>query len=206
MLNECRGLAFKRVTQTISYLPNFLSWVIVITIMQRLFAPNTGIINQVIAALGGSGKYFFMGEQDAFLPLVFISDIWKNVGWNSIIYLAAISGVDQELYEAAEIDGAGRMRQVWSITIPSIKFTIGILFIMGIGGLVSSGFDQIYLLRNAGNQGLADTLDTYIIRMGLTGGQYGYAAAVGLIQGVVSLILVVVCNKISDKLTEVSIW
>lgn len=206
MLNELKNERFKRFTQTVSYLPNFLSWVILVTMMQRILAPNTGLLNQMIGLLGGDSSTFFMMKEEAFYPIIFISDLWKNIGWNSIIFLAAITGIDPTLYEAARIDGARKWREIWHITLPSIRPTIGILFIIGLGSLLSSGFDQIYLLRTPGNMALADTLDVYIIRIGLTGGQYGYATAVGLIQGVVSLILVLAANKASSKLTEISIW
>lgn len=206
MLNEIKNSKFKKFTQTISYLPNFLSWVIIAAMMQRILAPENGLINQIISFFGGSGSTFFMMEEKSFYPMVFLSDLWKNIGWSSIVYLAAISGVDPALYEAAEMDGASKLRKIWNVTLPSIRNTIGILFILGIGGIISSGFDQIYMLRTPGNMSLADTLDVYVIRVGLSGGQYGYGAAVGLIQGVVGFILVFIANKISDRLTEVSIW
>jgi putative aldouronate transport system permease protein len=206
MLNEIKNGKFKRITQTISYLPNFLSWVIVVAMIQRILAPDNGLINQIISFFHGDGSTFFMMEQKYFYPTVFSSDLWKNIGWSSIIYLAAISGVDPSLYEAAEMDGANKWSQIWHITLPGISMTIGILFIMGIGGIISSGFDQIYLLRTPGNMSLADTLDVYVIRVGLAGGQYGYAAAVGLIQGIVGLFMVVTSNKLAKKFSEVSIW
>jgi len=206
MLNEIRSMKFKKVTQTITYLPHFLSSVIIITMIQRILAPNTGVLNQIIALFGGDGSTFFLMKSEYFYQILFGMDIWKNIGWDSIIYLAAIAGVDQELYEAASIDGCSKLKKMWHITLPGIKGTIGILFIMGVGGLLSSGFDQIYLLRTPGNMELADTLDTYVVRVGLTNGQFGYATAIGLIQGIVGLILVVSCNKISKKITEVSLW
>ncbi len=206
MINEIRSDKFKRVTQTISYLPNFLSWVIVATMMQRILAPDNGMLNQIIALFGGDPSTFWMMEQDAFYPIIFISDLWKNVGWSSIIYLAAIVGVDPELYDAARMDGANKWGEIWHVTLPSIRGTIGFLFILGIGGLVSSGFDQIFLLRTPGNMALADTLDLYIINVGLSGGQYGYGAAVGLVQGIVALLLVLGTNYLSKKYTEVGIW
>ena len=133
-------------------------------------------------------------------------DLWRNIGWDSIMYLAAISSVDLALYEAAEMDGCGKLKKMWHITLPSIRGTIGLLFIMGIGGILSSGVDQVWLLRTPGNMVLADTLDVYVVRMGLQGGQFGYATAIGLVQGLVGLVLVVVCNKICEKMTEVSLW
>lgn len=206
MLNEIRMKKFKKIAQTITYLPHFMSSVIIITMVQRILAPDTGVLNQISALFGGDGSTYYLMESQYFYPILFILDLWKSIGWNSIIYLAAISGVDPSLYEAAEMDGCGKLRKMWSITLPSIRGTIGVLFILGVGGLLSSGFDQIYLLRTPGNMALADTLDTFVVRVGISGGQFGYATAIGLIQGVVGLILVLSCNKLSKKVTEVGIW
>jgi len=206
MLNEVRNEKFKRVTQTISYLPHFVSWVVVAAIIERILAPNTGLVNQVAKALGGQGDTFFLMEEKYFYPIVFVSDVWKSVGWESIIYLAAIAGIDPQLYEAARIDGANKAHEIIHVTLPGIRSTVGILFILGLGGLISSGYEQIMLLRTPGNMSLADTLDVYVIQMGLLDGQYGYATAVGLIQGIVGLILVYTANRISRKLTEISVW
>ncbi len=206
MLNEVKNMKFKKLSQTITYLPHFLSSVIIVTMMQRILAPNTGVLNQIIGLFGGDSSTFFLMEADYFHELLFSMDLWRNIGWDSILYLAAISGVDPALYEAAEIDGCSKLKKMWYITLPGIRGTIGLLFIMGIGGLLSSGFEQIYLLRTPGNMSVADTLDTFVVRVGLQGGQFGYATAIGLIQGLVGLLLVVVCNKISKKMTEVSLW
>lgn len=206
MLNEIRSMKFKKITQTITYLPHFLSSVIIVTMLQRVLAPNTGVLNEIIAKMGGDGSTFFLMEAKYFFQILFSMDLWRNIGWDSIIYLAAISSVDQSLYEAADMDGCSKLKKMWNITLPSIRGTIGLLFIMGVGGLLSSGFEQIYLLRTPGNMALADTLDTYVVRIGLTGGQFGYATAIGLIQGIVGLVLVIVCNKISKKVTEVGLW
>ena len=206
LLNELKNMKFKKVSQTITYLPHFLSSVIIVTMIQRLLATNNGVINQIIAGLGGEGDTFFLMEAKYFLGILFSMDLWRNIGWDSIIYLAAISSVDTSLYEAAQMDGCGKLKRMWHITLPGIRGTIGLLFIMGVGGLLSSGFEQIYLLRTPGNMQLADTLDTYVVRVGLQGGQFGYATAIGLIQGLVGLVLVVITNKICKKLTEVSLW
>ena len=206
LLNELKNMKFKKVSQTITYLPHFLSSVIIVTMIQRLLAPNNGVINQIIAGLGGEGDTFFLMEAKYFPGILFSMDLWRNIGWDSIIYLAAISSVDTSLYEAAQMDGCGKLKRMWHITLPGIRGTIGLLFIMGVGGLLSSGFEQIYLLRTPGNMQLADTLDTYVVRVGLQGGQFGYATAIGLIQGLVGLVLVVITNKICKKLTEVSLW
>ncbi|NTV78003.1 MAG: sugar ABC transporter permease [Clostridiales bacterium] len=206
MLNEIKNMRFKRVTQTITYLPHFLSSVIIVTMLQRILAPNTGVLNQIIANFGGDSSTFFLMKAQYFFQILFSMDLWRNIGWDSIIFLAAIAGVDQALLEAAEIDGCGKLKKMWHVTLPSIRGTIGLLFIMGVGGLLSTGFEQIYLLRTPGNMEVADTLDTFVVRIGLLNGQFGYATAIGLIQGVVGLILVISCNKISKKLTEVSLW
>ena len=203
LLNEIRNLKFKKVTQTITYLPHFLSSVIIVTMLQRILAPNTGILNQAISAMGGDGSTFFLMEENYFYQILFSMDLWRNIGWDSIMYLAAISSVDMALYEAAEMDGCGKLKKMWHITLPSIRGTIGLLFIMGIGGILSSGVDQVWLLRTPGNMTVADTLDVYVVRMGIQGGQFGYATAIGLVQGLVGLVLVLVCNKICKKMTEV---
>ena len=206
ILNEIRNLKFKKTVQTISYLPHFLSSVIIITMMQRVLAPNTGVLNQIIGSMGGDPSTFFLMEAKYFYRILFSMDLWKNIGWDSIIYLAAISAVDTALYEAAEVDGCSKLKKIWHITLPGIRGTIGLLFIMGVGGLLSSGFEQIYLMRTPGNMALADTLDTFVVRVGLVGGQFGYATAIGLIQGLVGLVLVVLTNKLSKKVTEVGLW
>ncbi|HIX29722.1 MAG TPA: ABC transporter permease subunit [Candidatus Blautia stercoravium] len=206
LLNEIRNMKFKKISQTITYLPHFLSSVIIITMLQKVLAPNTGILNQFIQLMGGDGSTFFLMDGKYFYQILFSMDLWRNIGWDSIMYLAAISSVDVSLYEAAEMDGCGKLKKMWHITLPSIRGTIGILFIMGVGGLLSSGVDQIWLLRTPGNMSLADTLDVYVLRVGLQDGQFGYATAIGLIQGLVGLVLVVVCNKICKKITEVSLW
>lgn len=206
MLNELRHERFKKISQTITYLPHFMSSVIVITMLQRILAPNNGVFNQISASLGGKGDTFYLMEEKYFLPILFLLDMWKNLGWDSIIYLAAMSGVDPALYEASEIDGCGKLKRMWHITLPSIRGTIGVLFILGVGGLLSSGFDQIFLLRTPGNMEVADTLDLYVVRVGMSNGQFGYATAIGLIQGIFGLVMVLVSNSISKRTTEVGIW
>jgi putative aldouronate transport system permease protein len=206
MLSEIRNETFKRVNQTISYMPYFMSSVIVVTMMQRLLAPDIGILNTFIETLGGDPSTFFMMEAKYFYRILFSMDIWKNIGYSSIIYLAAISGVDAELYEAAQIDGCGKLKRIWHVTLPGIVGTIGILFILDVGSLISVSYEQLLLLRTPGNMSLADTLDLFVVRVGLSQGNFGYATAVGLVQGVVGLFLVVITNKISRKYAEVSVW
>lgn len=206
MINEVRNLRFKKSIQTISYLPYFISTVVAVALLDRFLAPDIGILNQFKSWLGLSGETFYMMEGKYFYGILFGLDIWKGIGWGSIIYLAAIAGIDQQLYEAARIDGATKWREIWHITLPGIKFTAGIQFILGLGGLVSTGYEQLLLLRNPGNMNLADTLDVFVIEQGLSQGNYAYATAVGLAQGIVGLILVVLANKLVKKYTEVSVW
>ena len=203
-LNEIRNAKLKRTFQTVITFPHFISWVVLAGILSNIFG-SSGIINQVLTMLGIE-NISPITTAATFRPFIWLSNIWKEVGWDSIIYLAAISSVDTALYEAAEMDGCGKLKKMWHITLPGIRGTIGLLFIMGIGGLLSSGVDQIWLLRTPGNMTLADTLDVYVVRVGLQGGQFGYATAIGLIQGVVGLILVVISNKICKKVTEVGLW
>lgn len=206
MFNDVQNNKLRGAFQSITYLPYFISWVVVVGLMNRLLAPNTGLINQAIEAFGGDGSTFFMMNEGLFYPLVFISYIWKGIGWDSIIYYAAIVAVAPTLYEAAAIDGAGKWRQVWHVTLPGITATIIILFILSLGDILSSGFDQIYLMQNPGNADVSETIDTYIVRTGLQGGQFGYATAIGLMQGIAGLILTIIVNKITSKKFGTSLW
>jgi putative aldouronate transport system permease protein len=206
MLNEIRLSGYKRMIQTISYLPQFLSWVVVSALLFRVLAPDDGLINQLISALGGDGSTFWLMEEKPFYSIMFLSDLWKGLGWGSIIYLAAIAGIDPTLYEAAEVDGANWIWRLAHITLPSIQYTIGILFILGLGDILRTGYEQNFLLRTPGNMGAADILDTYVIRVGLMQGQFGYATAIGLMQGVVGLVFIVVANYLSRRMTEISLW
>lgn len=206
MLNEVQQNRLKKTVQTITYLPHFLSWTIVVTIIERIFAPNNGLVNQIIAALGGDGSTFWMMERSFFYPAMFFSYLWKGIGWSSIIFLAAITGIDPALYEAARIDGAKKLQEIIYITLPGILPVVTMVFIMSLSGVLSAGYDQIYMLRTPGNMDVADILDTYIIRVGLEKGRYSYATAVGLIQGVAGLTLVITCNAISRKVSDTALW
>ena len=212
LLNEIGGRTFKKVTQTISYFPYFISWVIVALMAKNWLSPSGGFVNDFLVRLHIIGKpILFLGEPGAYWWIALVLEIWKNAGWGSIIYLAAISGIEAELYEAADIDGAGRMRKVFSITLPSISGTIMILFILNIGymisgGLYASNFEQSYLLGNPLNTVRSDILDTYILRTGIALGRYSYATAVGLLQGVVSFLLLLGANATARRLTGESFF
>ena len=206
VLNEIRNMKFKKVAQTISYLPHFLSTVVLVSMVQKLLAPNTGMLNQIIMLFGGDGSTYFLNEKKYFYIILYLLDIWEGIGWSSIIYLSALSGVNPELYEAVEIDGGGRFAKMWHVSLPAIVPTIGLLFIMGIGSLFSSSGTLLWLLKTPGNLDLAETIDLYTLRVGLVGGQYGYGTAVGIVQAIVGFTLVTVANKVSKKFTDVAMW
>ena len=205
LLNEIQNQKFKKITQTMSYLPHFVSWVVVVQLMVVLFSPYGGIVNNIRQSLGMEAV-FIMGEKNAFYPLVIFSDIWKGAGWGSIVYLSALSGVSQELYEAATIDGAGRLKSVWYITLPGIKGTIGIMFIFAIGNLLNAGFEQVLLFQQPANNTISEILETFALKTGLNYGKFEYATAIGLFKSAFSFALVVLANKASKHLAEVSIW
>lgn len=204
MLNEVKNSVFKKVIQTVSYLPFFISWVIVVVILQQ-FLSLDGIINQVRASVG-MDKIFFMNDSKYFYLIMFLSYIWKSTGFGSILYLAAISNIDQNLYEAAIVDGARKLHQIWHITLPSIAPTIIIVLVLSLGSVMNAGWDQIYLLRTPGNSQLSNILDTYVIQTGLREGQFGYATAVSLFQSVIGLVMVIISNRISGKISENSLF
>lgn len=205
LLNELRLAKFKRVIQTMSYLPNFVSWVVVISLLTVLFSPYGGIINNIRNAFGLE-SIFFLGEDKYFYPFVVLSDIWKNAGWGSIIYLSALSGISPELYESATLDGAGRLKCTWYITLPGIKMTIGIMFIYAIGGILNAGFDQILLLQQPANMLRSEILDTFTLKTGLSYGKFEYATAIGLFKSVFSFLLIALTNQFAKKFFEVGIW
>ncbi len=205
LLNEIRSAGFKRTIQTMSYLPNFVSWVVVIQLMTAVFTPYGGVVNE-IRKLMGLESVFIMGEKSAFYPLVIFSDMWKGVGWGSIVYLSAITGIDQGLYEAATIDGANRWQCTWHITLPGISTTIGIMFIMAVGGILNAGYDQILLLQQPANMQISQVLDTYVLQTGLKYGKFEYATAIGLFKSLFSLLVVAATNHLSQKFAEVGLW
>ena len=197
LLNEFCIKRLKRPIQTIVYLPYFLSWVILAKIVLNIFG-YTGPINQLMEAFGRNPINFF-GEPSLFQPLVIGTDIWKGFGYNTVVYLAAILGVDQSLYEAA--DGAGRFKRIWHITLPGIRTTVALLAILSLGNVLNAGFDQIYNLYNPLVYSTGDIIDTWVYRAGLENLQYSLATAVGLFKSVISVILIVIGYKLADKFT-----
>jgi putative aldouronate transport system permease protein len=203
-VNEIPGTRFKRIVQSISYLPYFISTVVIISLLMILFSPD-GIVNSFIAAIGAETQVFF-SDSKWFRPLFIGSGLWKGVGFGSIIYLAAMAGVNPELYESAMIDGAGKLRRMWSITLPSIMPTIRILFILEMGGLFDVGFEKVFLMYNPAIYRTADVISTYVYRRGIGNMEYDYATAIGLLNSVISFILVFVSNKVSRRMSGEGLW
>lgn len=205
ILNEVKNMVYKRTVQTIIYLPHFLSWVIVAGVFVNILSPSGGIINNAIIALGGKPITFFM-DKDFFRGILVFSAGWKEVGWNAIVFIAAIAGIDQEQYEAAYIDGAGRIKQILYITLPGIASTIVLMFILRIGNILSAGTEQILLMYNPVVYDVGDVIGTYVYRMGIGKMDYSFSTAVGLFESVIGFILVISGNFASRKFLERSIW
>jgi putative aldouronate transport system permease protein len=200
LLNEIRSSVYKRLVQTVVYMPHFLSWVIVSGIIVGLLSPTTGMVNNVLGVFHIEPIYF-LGENSFIRTILIGSGVWKESGWGTIIYLAAIAGINPELYEAAEIDGAGRFRQVMSITLPSILPVIAILFLLHIGRFLDFGFERVFVFLNPLNSENGEILDTYVFRAGLIDRQYSYTTAIGLFKSCVGLLLITLGNTFSKKLT-----
>jgi putative aldouronate transport system permease protein len=205
LLNEVRNLKFKKTVQTLSYLPYFVSWIVVVTLMQRLLTPFGGPVNDLLASFGME-RIQFLYNTTWFYQIIVGSDIWKNIGWSSIIYIAAIAGIDQQLYEAAKIDGAGRFRQIWHVTLPGIRNIAVILFILSVGSLMSAGYEQLLLLSGPSTASIGNVLDVHVINSGITQGRISYAAAVGLFQSTIALILILIVNRLARKYSDVSLF
>ncbi|WP_456276449.1 ABC transporter permease [Bacillus sp. AK128] len=198
MLNEVRLMAFKRTVQTLIYIPHFMSWVIIVSIGYVMLTLDGGIVNGILVALGFE-KVNFLLNPDWFRPMYIIQVIWREAGWGTIIYLAAMASISPQLYEAARMDGATRFQQMWHITLPSIKNVIIILLLLKIGDVLELGFEHVYLLLNAANREVAEIFDTYVYVAGLKQGQFSYSTAVGFFKGIVGLILVVFANWLAKK-------
>lgn len=205
MLNEIKYKRFAKVSQTVMYLPHFISWVVLSGIIINLLSPSTGMINYIVKLFGGD-SIAFLQDPKYFRSILVISDIWKEAGWGTIVYIAAIAGIDSEMYEAARIDGASFMQKIGYITLPSIIPTITVLFILRLGSILKNGFEQIFMLYSPTVYGVADVFETYTYRIGLREGQFSFATAVGLFQSVVGLILVLATNKLAQKYGEGGLW
>jgi putative aldouronate transport system permease protein len=204
LLNEVRQARFKKLTQTVLYLPHFMSWVIIGGIVYLMFS-NSGMVNHFIAALGLE-KIEFLSQKVPWLITYIFVGVWQNIGWGTIIYLAAITGINKELYEASDMDGCSRLRKMWHITLPGIKPTINILLILQIGRMVSIGFDRPFVMGNSLVSEYSDVISTFVYRVGISSGDFSQATAVGLFQSVVGLTLLIGANYIAKKLGEDGIW
>ncbi|MCA0755956.1 ABC transporter permease subunit [Paenibacillus sp. N4] len=206
LLNEIRNEMYKRFVQTLVYVPHFLSWVVIAGISYVLLTTEGGLINEAIKGMTGGAAVEFLTSTEWFRPLIILQLIWKDAGWGTIIFLAALAGVNTQLYEAARMDGASRIRQLWHVTLPSIRSVIVILFILRLGSFLDLGFEQIFLMLNAINREVGEVFDTYVYRVGLQQGQFSYSTAVGLFKSVVGFILVILANKLAKLFGEEGIY
>ena len=206
LMNELRGKLFPRVVQTVTYLPHFISMVVVCAMIKE-FTESGGFINVIATQFGYDGRSM-LNVSELFVPIYVISNVWQGIGWGSIVYLAALTGIDMQLYEAARIDGAGRWKQTLHVTIPGILPTIVTMFIMRCGQIMSVGHEKILLLMNETTQKTADVISTFVYRMVFvnTNPQYSYSAAVGLFNSVANFVLVIIANTVSRKLSDTSLW
>ena len=204
LLNECRVYWFRSLVQTLTYMPHFLSWVIIYGLLLSLMSESTGLFNRWLTE-AGLKAIPFLTSTDYFRSILVGSEVWQNLGWGAIIYLAAISAIDPTLYEAARIDGASRLRMIWHITLPGIRNVIILLFILKLGHMMDAGFDQIYIMYSVQVYSVADILDTWVYRTGLQQLNFSLASAVGLFKSFIGLVLVYLANKIANKWGE-GIW
>lgn len=205
LMNEMKIPWYKRFIQSVSYIPHFVSWVVVAYILESFLSPSVGVVNQIISFFGGE-TIFFMGDVAWFRPIIVISSIWKEVGWGTIIYLAAISSLDPQLYEAAYVEGAGKWQQFRYITLPGLVPTILLMLILTMPQLLNAGFEQIYPLINPANMPVSDVLDTFILRNGLQQGYFSMSTAVGLLSSTLGLLLMLTANFITRRTTGEGLW
>ncbi|NOU69142.1 ABC transporter permease subunit [Paenibacillus sp. LMG 31461] len=205
LLNELKFVRFKRMVQTITYLPHFISWVIIGGLAIDMLSPSSGIINRIIEMLGFD-PIFFMSDERIFRWILVGSDVWKEAGWGAIIYLAALIGINEELYQAATVDGANRFRQIWHISLPGLKSTIIVILLLRIGYILDAGFEQVLVMYNPTVYDVADIIDTYVFRVGLGSMQFGLTTAAGLFKSVIGCVLLILANVFARKMGEEGIF
>ncbi|SDD49456.1 putative aldouronate transport system permease protein [Paenibacillus sp. UNCCL117] len=205
MINEVRSRKFSRFVQTVTYAPHFLSTVVMVGILMIFLSSQTGLLNKLIVWASGE-PISFLTEPVWFKSIYVLSGVWQQMGWSSIIYLAALTGIDPQQHEAARVDGATRWQRIWHVNLPGIMPTITILLILNMGSLLSVGFEKVYLMQNALNMPASDIIATHVYRKGIIDGQYSYSAAVGLFNSVVNFILLVTVNRIARKVSDTSLW
>lgn len=206
LLNEVRNLKFKKLVQTVSYMPKFISTVVVIAMLGEILSPSSGILNQFLKDVCGMEPIYFMNEARFFRSLYIFTDTWQFMGWTAIIYLAAITGISEDLLEAAEIDGASRIQRIMYVTIPSIMPTIMVMLILEVGRLLSLGFEKVLLMYTPNNAEVSDIINTLVYRVGLMNQNYSYATAIGLFSGIIGVLLVSTTNRLSKKFTGEGIY
>ncbi len=205
LLNELSSRHFKKFIQTVSYLPHFISWVIVASIVTAVLSPSGGLVNVILRAFGVESIYF-LAKAQYFRTILVVTDIWKGFGMGAVYYIAALSGIDQELYEAAAIDGAGRLRQTWHITLPGLRNIIVVLLVLRVGSMITIGFEQVFLLYNPMVYAVGDVISTYTYRLGIENTKYSLTTAIGLSQSVVNFLLVYTANRLARKVAGWSLW
>jgi len=205
MLNELRNEAYKKLVQSIVYLPHFLSWVIIVGITFLLFSLGDGIVNKLLVAAGFE-KFDFLTNKSIFWLMLTAQSIWKDAGWGTILFLAAMAGIDPQLYEASRMDGASRLRQIWHVTLPGIRSVVVILLILRIGHMMDVGFEQVFLMMNGAVAEVADVFDTYVYRLGIRQGQFSFSTAVGLFKSIVGLLMVIAANRLAKRLGEDGVY
>lgn len=205
MMNEMKNLKFKKVAQTLLYLPNFISWVVLSGLIMNMLDPDTGVVTGIINSISGE-KIQVLTDTRYFVPMLVITDIYKGAGWGTIIYFAALSGIDPQLYEAAEIDGACKWKQLLHITLPSITPTIVVMLILSCNNIVNAGFDQIFMLYTALVYSVADIIDTYVYRIGIQNADYSFSTAAGLFKSVIAFVMILIVNTVAKKTGNEGIW
>lgn len=205
MMNEMKNLKFKKVSQTLLYLPHFISWVVLSGLIMNMLDPDTGLVTSIITFITGE-KIQVLTDKGAFVPMLIVTDVYKNMGWGTIIYFAALSGVDPQLYEAAEIDGARKFKQMLHITLPSIMPTIIIQLILSCNNIVNAGFDQIFMLYSALVYDVADIIDTYVYRIGIQKADYSFSTAANMFKSIIALVMILIVNTLAKKTGNEGIW
>ena len=205
MMNEMKNLKFKKVAQTLLYLPNFISWVVLAGLIMNMLDPDTGLVTGIINSITGE-QVQVLTDTRYFVPMLIVTDIYKGAGWGTIIYFAALSGIDPQLYEAAEIDGARKWKQLLHITLPSITPTIVVMLILSCNNIVNAGFDQIFMLYTALVYSVADIIDTYVYRIGIQNADYSFSTAAGLFKSVIAFVMILIVNTVAKKTGNEGIW
>ena len=205
MMNEVKNKTFKKMVQTVTYAPHFISMVVLVGMINLFFSPVSGIVNQLIQLMGGKAINFLVSPQ-WFIILYVLSHVWQNTGWSSIIYIAALASIDLQLHEAAITDGASKWQRLWHINIPGILPTIVILFILNSGHIMSVGFEKVFLMQNPLNMQASDVISTYVYRTGLMSAEYSFASAVGLFTSVINFVILLMVNAIAKRVNETSLW